>query len=220
MSDEEEERQKELSLRWETKHHWPNLRKEFGVTKTGAAMILSLVTANDWVTYSRHKDYYAIPRRYRNPLYTYRRVTGAADYLDGQGLIYHAKALPGQRGWQSAMTATPELVTRTTQIIEAGPPLVLAKPPEVIILRGADRMAIDYAESRFTRKVRDEMEKINESISSIQMEGCANASLRRIFNGNFTRGGRMYADGGAWRRTHVRRWRSLADNAKARPAED
>jgi len=94
--------------------------------------------------------------------------------------------------------ATPELVMRTTQIIAAGAPLVLAKPPEVIILRGADRMAIDYAETRFTRKVRDEMEKINDSISSIQLEGCANASLRRIFNVNFTRGGRMYADGGAW----------------------
>jgi hypothetical protein len=32
MSAEEEERQKELSLRWETKNHWPDLRKEFGAT--------------------------------------------------------------------------------------------------------------------------------------------------------------------------------------------
>ena len=197
--DEGEEEQRRLSIRWETKHHWPELRKEFGVSKTGAAMILSLVTADGhWLRYSRNKEFYALPRRYRNPLFTYRRVTGAADYLAAQGLIYHSKSEPGQRGWQSSMMATPELVTRTTQIIEAGPPLVLAKPPEVIILRGADRMAIDYAETRFTRKVRDEMEKINDSISSIQMEGCANASLRRIFNVNFTRGGRMYADGGAW----------------------
>jgi hypothetical protein len=52
MSDEEES-QKQLSLRWETKHHWPDLRREFGVTKTGAAMILSLVIANEWLQYSR-----------------------------------------------------------------------------------------------------------------------------------------------------------------------
>ena len=79
MSDEEEERQKELSLRWDTKHHWPDLREEFRVTKTGAAMILSLVTANDWLRYSRRWQHYSVPRRYRNPLYTYRRVVGAAD---------------------------------------------------------------------------------------------------------------------------------------------
>ena len=153
--DEGEEEQRRLSIRWETKHHWPELRKEFGVSKTGAAMILSLVTADGHrLRYSRNKEFYALPRRYRNPLFTYRRVTGAADYLAAQGLIYHSKSEPGQRGWQSSMMATPELVTRITQIIETGPPLVLAKPPEVIILRGADRMAIDYAETRFTRKVR------------------------------------------------------------------
>jgi hypothetical protein len=50
---DEEEQQKQLSLRWETKEHWLDLRKEFGVSKSGAAMILSLVTADDWVTYSR-----------------------------------------------------------------------------------------------------------------------------------------------------------------------
>src|SRR5262245_46554147 len=41
QADGEGEQQKCLSLRWETKHHWPELRKEFGVTKTGAAVILS-----------------------------------------------------------------------------------------------------------------------------------------------------------------------------------
>jgi hypothetical protein len=88
---DEEEQQKQLSLRWETKEHWPDLRKEFGVSKSGAAMILSLVTADDWVTYSRRWQHYSVPRRYQNPLYTYRRVVRAADYLDAQGLIYHAK---------------------------------------------------------------------------------------------------------------------------------
>src|SRR4029079_17647323 len=33
---DEEEQQKQLSLRWETKEHWPDLRKEFGVSKSGA----------------------------------------------------------------------------------------------------------------------------------------------------------------------------------------
>jgi hypothetical protein len=197
MSDEEEG-QKELTLRWETKPHWPDLLKEFGVTKTGAAMILSLVTANDWVTYSRRWQHYSVPRRYQNPLYTYRRIVGAADYLAAQGLIHHAKAKPGQRGWQSAMKATPELVERTNCIIEAGPPLITAKPAEVIVLRGEDRMPVDYTETKFTQRAREEIEQINDLLSSAEVLGCFVAPLRRIFNQNFKRGGRMYAAEGAW----------------------
>jgi hypothetical protein len=197
MSDEAEF-QKQLSLRWETKHHWPDLRKEFGVTKTGAAMILSLVTPNDWVNYSRRWQHYSVPRRYRNPLYTYRRVVSAADYLAAQGLIFHAKAKPGQRGWQSAMKATPELVENTYRIIEAGSPLVIARPAEVIILRGEDRMPVDYPETKFTRRAREEIEHINEFLSQAEVLGCFVAPLRRIFNKNFGRGGRMYAAEGAW----------------------
>ena len=197
MSDEEEG-QKELSLRWETKHHWPDLRKEFGVTKTGAAMILSLVTAKDWVHYSRRWQHYNLPRRYQNPLYTYRRIVGAADYLAAQGLIHHAKAKPGQRGWQSAMKATPELVERTNCIIEAGPPLITAKPAEVIILRGKDRMPVDYTETKFTQRAREEIEQINDFLRNAEVLGCFVAPLRRIFNQNFKRGGRMYAVEGAW----------------------
>jgi hypothetical protein len=195
---DEEECQKPLSLRWETKHHWPDLRKEFGVTKTGAAMILSLVTADRWVNYSRHKGHYKLPPRYANRLYTYRKVVGVADYLDGQGLIFHDKALPGQRGWQSAMMATPELIERANRIIEGGAPLTIAKPAEVIILRGADKMPIDYRDTRFTRQARGEIEEINDALARIKLEGCYTAPVTRIFNRTFFRGGRMYASGGAW----------------------
>jgi hypothetical protein len=193
---DEEEQQKQLSLRWETKEHWPDLRKEFGVSKSGAAMILSLVTADDWVTYSRRWQHYCAPRRYQNPLYTYRRVVRAADYLDAQGLIYHAKREPGQRGWQSAMKATPELIERTNRIITA--PLVIAKPAEVIVLRDKDRMPINYEETDFTYRAREEIEMINDALASIELWGCLRAPVRRIFNANFTRGGRMYAIEGAW----------------------
>src|SRR5262249_49957514 len=153
---------------------------------------------NDWLRYSRRWQLYSVPRRYRNPLYTYRRVVGAADHLAAQGLIHHAKAEPGQRGWQSAMKATTELVERTNCIISAGPPLVIAKPVEVIILRGKDHIPVDYAETNFTRRTREEMELINEFLSQAEVVGCFVAPLRRIFNKNFKRGGRMYAAEGAW----------------------
>jgi hypothetical protein len=117
--------------------------------------------------------------------------------LDAQGLIYHAKAEPGQRGWQSAMKATPELIAVTNRII-AGKPPVIAKPPEVIVLRNADKINIDYAETAFTRRARGEMETINDGIGQMNVSGCLLAPMRRVFNERFTRGGRMYAIGGAW----------------------
>jgi hypothetical protein len=109
-----------------------------------------------------------VPRRYQNPLYTYRRIVGAADYLAAQGLIHHAKAKPGQRGWQSAMKATPELVERTNCIIEAGPPLITAKPAEVIILRGRG-MPVDYTETKFTQR---RERKLSRSMISLATQRC------------------------------------------------
>jgi hypothetical protein len=63
-----------LSLRWETRRHWPVLRNEFGRDETTSAVILALVTSGGWVSYSRHKPHYSVPRRYRSRLYTYRRI--------------------------------------------------------------------------------------------------------------------------------------------------
>jgi hypothetical protein len=42
------------------------------------------------------------------------------------------------------------------------------------------------------------MELINEFLSQAEVEGCFVAPLRRIFNNNLTRGGRLYAAEGAW----------------------
>jgi hypothetical protein len=102
-ADDESERQRHLSLRWQPRRHWPALRKEFGRDETTSAVILALVTSGEWVSYSRHKPHYSVPRRYRSRLYTYRRIVGAADHLDALGLIEHHRAAPHQRGWQSSM---------------------------------------------------------------------------------------------------------------------
>jgi hypothetical protein len=59
--DDEIERQRHLSLRWQPRRHWPALRKEFGGDETMSAVILALVTAGDWVSYSRSKSHYGLP---------------------------------------------------------------------------------------------------------------------------------------------------------------
>ncbi len=96
-----------LSLRWESRGHWQSIDSALGCEgglETFAAVAIALYTeaigVGRWVSYSRRKSHYAMPRRYRSRLYTYAAIIGAADRLDAMGLIDHAKAAPGQRGWQ------------------------------------------------------------------------------------------------------------------------
>ena len=187
-----------LSLRWEPRRHWPALRHEFGRDETTSAVILALVTAGGWVSYARHKPHYSVPRRYRSRLYTYRRIVGAADHLDALGLIAHHRAAPNQRGWQSSMKATPELIARTSQIISLGPRLEIARPGESVILRDTNGALLDYRDTASSRRMRRSLEQLNEAIRSTEISDNAASPLVRIFNRNFRRGGRFYAQGGGW----------------------
>lgn len=196
--DEEIERQRHLSLRWQPRRHWPALRNAFGGDETMSAVILALAPARDWAAYSRSKSHYGLPRRYRSTLYTYRRVVGAADRLDALGLIEHDRTPPGLRGWQSSMKATPELIAITNKIISARPRLEPAKPPEGILLRDADGALIDYRDTASTMRMRRKLDQINEAIRSTDISDNVASPLVRIFNRNFERGGRFYAQGGGW----------------------
>lgn len=187
-----------LSLRWEHRPHWKALQAEFGGTETTAAMILSLVTADGTVSYSRNRNHYVVPARYRSGLYTLARIVGSADYLDGQRLITHDRVRPGNLGWQSSMSARPELLERANRIIAAGPPLVPARPVEPVILRGADKNRQDYRDTAATRRMRRNIEQFNEAIRGTLLTGVLPCSMVRIFNRTFQRGGRFYAQGGGW----------------------
>jgi hypothetical protein len=187
-----------LSLRWETRPHWTVLRHEFGRDETTSAVILALVTAGGWVSYSRHKPHYSVPRRYRSRLYTYRRIAGAAAHLDALGLIEHHRAAPNQRGWQSSMKATPELTARTSQIISVGPRLEIARPAESVILRDADGALLDYRDTAWSVRMRRSLAQLNEALRSTDISDNVASPLVRIFNRNFQRGGRFYAQGGGW----------------------
>jgi len=195
-------------LRWESRGHWQLIDSALGCedgSETFAAVAIALYIEatgdNRLISYSRNRNHYTMPRRYRSPLYTYARVVGAADRLDAMDLIDHVQAPSGQRGWQSAMRAKPELVSLVGTALESG--LVLTKPPEPIILRDAEGEAIDYRETGETIRMRREVEAQNEAIAGAQFGGDNVvqfvAPLHRIFNRRlFSQGGRFYADGGAW----------------------
>jgi hypothetical protein len=186
-----------LSLRYETKVHWPDFRRELGVNETGAAIILAACAAEGDVSYSRTAGHYDRPARYRLPLYTWRRVVDQIDLLDASDLIYHDRRPPGERGWQSSFAPKPELVAIHDRILCGSPP-VLAKPREVIVLRGADRGLLDYRDTRETNRQRRNVEAINEAIGSSEIDPRVKANLCRIFNLDMRRGGRFYGVGNSW----------------------
>jgi len=196
-----------LSLRWESRDGWGPVAAALGredAPETLSAVALALyIEASGFersTSYSRRPAHYALPHRYRSRLYTYTRVLGAVDWLDGQGLIDHAKANPGQRGWQSTMRATPDLVDLVQDALHSD--VTVRMPPESVILRDADKHPIEYRETRETRRIRCQIEAQNEAIKGEDLGGDnvlqINAPVRRIFNEKLSLGGRFYAEGGGW----------------------
>jgi hypothetical protein len=186
-----------LSLRWETHHHWEALRSEFGGSETTAAVILALVTANGRaISYSRRKAHYELPRRYRSRHYSYRKVVGSVDHLDAMELIWHDRAQPNRRGWQSAMSPKPELIARTKEIV--GPRLEISLLPETVWLRNSARELVDYRETVATMRMRRSLSQINEAIRAADISDNLASPMVRIFNNSFGRGGRFYALRGGW----------------------
>ena len=194
---EEHEHQKPLSLRFDSKRFWADFRRELEVDQTGAAIILDTCSTPDEVAYSRTARHYDMPHRYRNPLYTWRKVVSQVDYLDGLGLIEHNKRPPGWRGWQSSIKATDELRAICAGII-GGAQLAIAKPSEVVLLRNENGKLIDYNETRGIDRMRRKLERFNEAIMAGVLDPTIAAPLARIFNKDMTRGGRLYAMGASW----------------------
>lgn len=98
------------------------------------------------------------------------------------GLIDHARVLPGNFGWQSAMTARPELKVIVPQIVGDGSGLRLTRPAETIVLRNAEKQEIDYSDTPATRRMRRNVETINEALCSFNFEINIRAQVHRVFN--------------------------------------
>jgi hypothetical protein len=163
--------------------------------------------AGRWVSYSRRPASYAGQRRYRGNSFTRRCVLAAVDAGATADLLLEERASPGARGWQSRFTATPLLCEQMAELDFA------FHQHESIWLKDEDRRAIPYGDTDLTRHLRNELDAINQAISSIQV-GFAGGGikregrgwlvddtyvlptpphLRRIFNrGSFDCGGRAF----------------------------
>lgn len=161
-------------------------------------MLLSLTTANGPVSYSRNKNHYNMPARYRSRLFTHAKVTQGADYVTGQGLVIHDKVKPGNLGWQSSLMAKPDTMARVSEILRMGPKLEAATPSEIIELRDEAGKKADYQENFQIRTMRTRLAAMNEAIRATLFTGVLPNAMIRIFNKSFNRGGRFYALGGSW----------------------
>lgn len=63
-----------------------------------------------WISYSRNKNQYTPPARYRQNYVTHAYVTEAVDELERLGLLEHEKASRSQIGFQSRFRASPQLI--------------------------------------------------------------------------------------------------------------
>lgn len=206
-------RQKPLSLRFATRPLWRDFQQALGVNETGAAIVLDLSNCNAEISYSRSFIHYDAPHRYKNDLYTAKRVIGQVDYLDNLGLIHHDRRRPGQRGWQSSIVATDELKKMAADIVNRRP-LSIRKPKEGIILKDAEGRLVDYKDTRATNKARRNLAQINEALDSVKMADEARAPLVRIYNRNFERGGRFYAMGASFQNMKKELRRQLQINGE------
>ncbi len=196
-----------LSLRFETRERWAPVCDMLGVPDhkqtLAAVTVAGVVEAQGTgrkVSYSRTRQHYELPHRYRDPLYTFTRIKSAVDWLDAEGLIDHWRRLPGQRGWQSSFRARPEMVDLLLPAMASG--MAWRTPQEVVILKNDAGEVIDYRDNRVTNRMRRVLIEINEGIRDVELGG-SNVELlrrpiRRIFKGGFELGGRLYAEGGAW----------------------
>ncbi|WP_133055603.1 hypothetical protein [Mycolicibacter engbaekii] len=153
--------------------------------------------------YSRSRDFYSdLPRRYRTiDFLSYHYVTRASDWLQRRGYITQTtgKRNPGPGGdsYRSYAQPTPALLDLVSGLIDLAEPRRAEKTPELILLRDKDGKSVDYADTDETRRMRAEMAEINARMHTLchpHVEGRAVQLpwLVRIFNGDFSRGGRLY----------------------------
>lgn len=187
-----------------------------------ASIIVDVMTAGPFqrTSYSRSRDFYVVPERYRAIDYGYDTVVGAVDRLVAAGfLIEHYKAPQTTiaSGWQSSFLGAPVLY-RLDKV-----PTAKRRSGELIKMKDKDGKLIDYQETRRTMSDRKMLEAVNARIRSSKIELAAptiesqdehvirfkvdekhrahavypdKIELYRVYNGGWSLGGRFY--GGWW----------------------
>ncbi len=131
-----------------------------------AALVLA-GRADEWVSYSRRREWYRGAGRYEGLAYTYDRIIAAVDELLALGLIEEQRARPGdhrrtQR--QSRMRATEKLLDAFAGV------RLEHKLHETIRLRDKRGDLIDYRDTAATIRMRRDMKCLNRAMSQVRLD--------------------------------------------------
>jgi hypothetical protein len=131
--------------------------------------------ADQWISYSRNRNFYTGMGRYYGTAFTFATVLSAVDELTRHGLIEHEKASPGDHirtGLQSRFRATPELITALRGLGYRH------QFREVLRLKDEAGNLMDYRDTNETRRMRREVERINNGLRSARIDLAAPDVLR------------------------------------------
>ncbi len=177
--------------------------------------IAALGNPNQWLHYSRDRNYYASTRRYHRGRLSYETVIAAVEHLESARIIIHDRARPGPNStFRSRLRLNPQLRNFLpfwdTSMLEY-------RDSEPIRLKDGDKRLIDYKDTRETRHMRRDVLEQNDALSSITINlvhpfwsidrhgllrrddvvvNPMRNHLYRVFNDRWNRGGRFY--GGWW----------------------
>jgi hypothetical protein len=129
--------------------------------------VLAYEDSEGWVSYSRRKAFYTGQCRYAGTSFTYSSVLTAVEQALAPGLIEEERALPGdhlrtQR--QSRFRATPDLIRALHDVP------IEYDVHETIRLRDDQKKLVGYVDSDDTRRMRRQMDRVNDFLSGIGVE--------------------------------------------------
>lgn len=179
-------------------------KRRFAIASVALALVIEKTRSGNPLRYPRARDAYRPPQRYRRGgrYQTYQNVTRSMDVLLELGLVEHDLGVwcPGRTGKQSVAWATDALQALLEPVIAAGLPPQVEATEETIILRDrADKKVMDYTDTAETEMMRAQVEVINNELAKLHLRHQGHRfdipTVRRIFNGDFGRGGRFYCHG-------------------------
>ncbi|MEC4856704.1 hypothetical protein R2325_13940 [Mycobacteroides chelonae] len=164
---------------------------------------------------SRAQTYYARPARYKDdPAHeTYYFVVPGVDALVAEGFLdqelgYHRVGAPGV---QTAIRPTQKLRDLLTDLVPADAERPWHDVKELVVLRDKAGRPIDYSDTETTRRWRRQVQRLNAGYAQLDIidqngKPYKVPPMRRIFNLDFGRGGRLYHAGASYQNSK-KEWR-------------